>query len=415
MAPENRMKVEKIKNILLAAFAADPFVAYGQLTSRRLRPGEAPDVFLADLRRLGSLAGGMSESVLGCAFVTGLPEHAQDMLRAGVRMADLTLEQLLERARSLMRWVDDGLSGRTRLRTKAANEMLIRRRVEIILALAKEYKLNLVVTLVKSADNKADALTRVPHQWLAPADSLRALDCAAAAAPQNDGLIAKIHHAAGHPGVRRTLYFAKRYDPTLTKRAVSRVVSECNICQSIDPAPAKWHRGTLDVKETWHRLSSDVTHYKGRPYLTVVDCGPSRFAIWRPLKWHTSASIVDHFEAIFLERGAPVEILVDNDPIFQNQAVEVNGTPRHVRHLRRCAPHASQRIKPLNEDAEEEELLICVPTRDVATRINDPAPRRAAELCQRERSRSPQSTEHDRVEVRRSSRLRRQQHCSLCD
>ncbi|KFD50237.1 hypothetical protein M513_08865 [Trichuris suis] len=42
--------------------------------------------------------------------------------------------RLMKDSLTVHRWIDDGLSARTRLRTKAANEMLIRRRVEIIQA-----------------------------------------------------------------------------------------------------------------------------------------------------------------------------------------------------------------------------------------------------------------------------------------
>uniref|UniRef100_A0A5S6QYK9 RNase H type-1 domain-containing protein n=1 Tax=Trichuris muris TaxID=70415 RepID=A0A5S6QYK9_TRIMR len=76
--------------------------------------------------------------------------------------------QLMTDSLTVYRWIDDALSGRARLKTKAASEMLIQRRVAIVLALVEEYDLNLTVTLVKSADNKADALTRVPRRWLAP-------------------------------------------------------------------------------------------------------------------------------------------------------------------------------------------------------------------------------------------------------
>ena len=64
------------------------------------------------------------------------------------------------------RWVDDALTGRARLRTKAHGEMLIRRRVDTIRQLAAELGLSLSVVLVRSADNRADALTRVPRAFI---------------------------------------------------------------------------------------------------------------------------------------------------------------------------------------------------------------------------------------------------------
>ncbi|KFD52830.1 hypothetical protein M513_06321 [Trichuris suis] len=95
LANEDRKDVGRIKEALTAAFAVDRFAAHRQFASRRLNMGESPDVFLADLRRLGTLAGGVSESFLGCAFVAGLPEYVQDLLRAGARMEEHTLNQLV--------------------------------------------------------------------------------------------------------------------------------------------------------------------------------------------------------------------------------------------------------------------------------------------------------------------------------
>ena len=51
--------------------------------------------------------------------------------------------------------------------------------------------------------------------------------------------------------------------------------------QSIDPAPQNWDKGHFSVIDNWQRLAVDVTHYNRFCYLTCVDCGPSRFAIWR--------------------------------------------------------------------------------------------------------------------------------------
>ncbi|KFD61492.1 hypothetical protein M514_26305 [Trichuris suis] len=227
--------------------------------------------------------------------------------------------RLKTKAATLSEWLNDSLSGRTRLKTKAASEMLFRRRMATILALVEEYNLNLGVTLVRSAENRADALTRVPRRWLTPTERSKLAACASAIASQTDQLIAEIHCTSGHPGVKRTLYFAKRRDPTVSKKCVSRVVSNCHICRSIDPAPVKWRHGNLGVERIWQRVSIDVTQFRGKAYLTLIDCGPSRFAIWRPLKYHTSVDICEQLESIFCERGAPDELLADNDTAFRSQ------------------------------------------------------------------------------------------------
>ena len=73
------------------------------------------------------------------------------------------------------RWISDALSGKNRLKTKAANEMPIRRRVGTVLSLIEECELQLSVTLVPSSANKADSLIRVPQRWLRPQSLVPAL------------------------------------------------------------------------------------------------------------------------------------------------------------------------------------------------------------------------------------------------
>ena len=133
--------------------------------------------------------------------------------------------------------------------------------------------------------------------------------------------IASKHQEAGHPGVRRTLYFARRdITRSVTRGMVQAVVAQCQVCKSCDPAPVKWRHGSLDVRETWWRLAIDITHFQGRSYLTVVDCGPSRFSLWRPLRRTDTASVLDELGHISYERGAPAELLGDNDTAFRSRS-----------------------------------------------------------------------------------------------
>ncbi|KRZ83021.1 hypothetical protein T08_5899 [Trichinella sp. T8] len=70
--------------------------------SRKLGPDESPDVFLAELRRLATLFGGVSEKALACAFVAGLPENVRQQLKVRSRMGYLGLSQILTRARAII-------------------------------------------------------------------------------------------------------------------------------------------------------------------------------------------------------------------------------------------------------------------------------------------------------------------------
>ncbi|KFD56609.1 hypothetical protein M513_02285, partial [Trichuris suis] len=99
---EDRRKTEKIREALLRAFAVDSYVAYNEFIVRKLRIGEVPDVYLADLRRLADLAGGVSEKVLRSAFVCGLPSRIRQMMKAGARMESLTLYEVLGRVRAIL-------------------------------------------------------------------------------------------------------------------------------------------------------------------------------------------------------------------------------------------------------------------------------------------------------------------------
>ena len=60
----------------------------------------------------------------------------------------------------------DALTGRARVRTKAASKILVRRRLTILQQLIREYGLHIDVTFVASEQNLADELTRMPRKWL---------------------------------------------------------------------------------------------------------------------------------------------------------------------------------------------------------------------------------------------------------
>ena len=197
-------------------------------------------------------------------------------------------------------WVQLTLSGDHPVRTKGAAEVLIKRRLGILRSLIEELGIRVSIELVPSRVNKADALTRVPKAWLAEDSVL----CSA-------GIIEDLHRRH-HMGVDRTLYLAKRLDPSSKESQVRNVVRGCEECQSIDPAPAKHEAGSLEVDKTWTRLAVDVTHYRGVAYLSMVDCGPGRFALWRRLKRETAQCICNQLRQIFLERGPVEEVLMDN-------------------------------------------------------------------------------------------------------
>ena len=196
------------------------------------------------------------------------------------------------------------------------------------------------VSLVKSSQNKADRLTRVPQRWL---DAIKRnsgpVQPACTASVSSVGLdqIKIVHRQSSHPGVQRTLYFVKQIAPGISKAAVKTVVKECEECQSIDPAPVHWSKGALNVKQTWQLVAMNITHCNGSHFLTVIDCGPARFAIWQRLPRQEATKVINQLKALFYERGLPTEILTDNDTAFWNSLLKTFQNEWTVRHRFRCA------------------------------------------------------------------------------
>ena len=89
-----------ITKALRTAFAVDSFTAYEQFVGRRLQPGETVDVFLAELRRLAVPFGGLSDKMLACAFVAGLPDTVKQLMMS--RMDELPLAHILTKARAVL-------------------------------------------------------------------------------------------------------------------------------------------------------------------------------------------------------------------------------------------------------------------------------------------------------------------------
>ena len=126
----------------------------------------------------------------------------------------------------------------------------------------------------------------------------------------------------GHSGVERTIYFVRRRHPHVTRKQVQEIVRSCEECSSIDPAPQRWTRGSLIMPNVWERLGMDVTHFNGKHYLTLIDCGPSRFTLWRELRCEDCETVMQLLTQVFCEHGPPREILTDNATIFRSQKFE---------------------------------------------------------------------------------------------
>ena len=169
-----------------------------------------------------------------------------DAIIKGINLAILwktTILHLFTDSACVPKWISDTLTGKARVQTKAASEMFIRWRLDTIIKLVKEYALSMNVSLVKSSQNKANQLTRVPQSWL---DAIKRntgpVQPACTASMSSVGLdqIKIVHRQSSLPGVRRTLYFVKQIAPRVSKATVKTVIRECEECQLIDPAPMHW-------------------------------------------------------------------------------------------------------------------------------------------------------------------------------
>ena len=232
-------------------------------------------------------------------------------------------------------WVRSVLNDSKRPKVAGLSEMIVKRRLSLLSDLIDENGLDIQIQLVKSEENKADELTRVPRKWLNKNQcSINVL--------VSDKITDKLRnlHDTHHLGVDRTFHLAKaKWGSDICKKDVEQVVQQCHVCKRVDPAPVQWETGHISVTEDWFRLAMDITHYNGTAYLSIIDCGPSRYAIWRKLRNETSNAVKEQLESIFCERGSPAEVLSDNGPCFR--AIKSVLEKWNVEQLFSCAYRAS--------------------------------------------------------------------------
>lgn len=243
-----------------------------------------------------------------------------DAVLKGVNLAvkwDLREVEVRTDSATVVGWLKSISSAENRVRTKGASEIIVKRRLGILQELMEVCSLKLTAVFVPSEKNKADGLTRVKRAWLGmPKEKGNETELCCVGVPSVKEL-----HQMHHMGVDRTLYVAKRVDPTVTREKVRQVVRECDRCQAIDPAPMVHEPGRISVENDWKRLAVDVTHYRHQLYLSLVDCGPGRVAIWRELWAENAEEIARILNEIFLERGPVEEVLMDNGTVFRSRVV----------------------------------------------------------------------------------------------
>jgi len=237
---------------------------------------------------------------------------------------------LMTDSATVFSWVKSVLDDTRRPKVSGLSEMLVRRRLWLLRELVDEYGIAISMEFVPSEKNRADILTRVPQAWLRRICVGVEQKCGV----EELWLVHKEHHF----GIERTHYLAeKRFGCKVNRRDVENIVQSCQQCKSIDPHPVTWKHGKLSVDGVWQRLAANITFVEGRPYLSVIHCGPSRFAIWQRLQNQTASAVTQSLERIFLERGPPEELLSDNGPCFNSSVTKTLFDKWGISHINSAA------------------------------------------------------------------------------
>lgn len=256
----------------------------------------------------------------------------------------LTTVEVMSDSATVCKWIQSIITGDKKVKVHGLSEMLVKRRLLLLQELIENYELKVSINYIKSCQNKSDQLTRVPKHWLIERSSCGIASLSKLDTTPNQITDEQIRqaHSDHHFGVQRTMYLLKRCYPTqdINEQRVIDEIRNCSKCQSIDPAPVRWQSGGLQVRHNWRRLAVDVTHYHGSLYLTMVDCGPSRFSIWRKIPNESAGVIVTELEEIFRERGPPDELLLDNALSFKSNALQMLCKKWSVYLKYRCAYRA---------------------------------------------------------------------------
>ncbi|XP_047142030.1 uncharacterized protein LOC101238313 [Hydra vulgaris] len=197
-----------------------------------------------------------------------------DSILRGLNLAskwDIKELTIYSDSKSTVGWLNAVLKEKYRVKTRGVSQLLVQRRLNTIKEVAKGFQI--VAQWIPSEINLANRLSRIPQKWCRTV-------CAVELPEQKD--IWKIH-SIGHFGVDRTLQLCLRNNHYVSRKEVSVVIANCNQCNSIDPYSVQWKHGQLSVEKNWNRVAIGFTHVGAELYLSMIDCGPSRYTIRRKL------------------------------------------------------------------------------------------------------------------------------------
>ena len=218
-------------------------------------------------------------------------------------------------------WLKAVITKSHNIKTRALGEVLIRRRLDTIKEIIDNMNLDVRPQLIRSEENLADKLTRVPGKWLSPESPIAAVAVQRPPADYYQQL--KDLHNKSHFGFDRTLELAReKFGGVVSRKIIKKIVSRCHRCQRIDPAVnIRWRKGSLKASNIWEIISMDLMHYMGISYLSSVDNG-SGYIILKKLRNESSSEVCHHIQQILVEFGPPKSILTDNGSVFRSQKIK---------------------------------------------------------------------------------------------
>ena len=176
-----------------------------------------------------------------------------DAILCGVNMAlawKLNKLQMFTGSVIDFHWISDAVTRKSRLSSKVSAELLVRRSLNLFRELVDDYNLDVNVNLISSMDNLADSLTILPGRWIRMLKLNDVANCAGMALMDGESIL-EIHKWTEHFGIRGTLHFVRKKFPNYNKGRYTKVIWECEKCQSIDSSPVAWTHGKLEVNQNW--------------------------------------------------------------------------------------------------------------------------------------------------------------------
>ena len=219
-------------------------------------------------------------------------------------------------------WLNSISFKNKRVKVNGLSEVLVKRRLELLSELISLCELEVTIGFVRSSENLADTLTRVPKHWLTKKPKeysviAESLTDSRVNSDQEKLLVAA--HEKFHGGAEKTAFVANKLYPNkdFSLHEAKLIVKKCSKCLSIDPNPVQsLPTGDLECDKVWQRVAIDTTHFNDKKFLSIIDCGRH---IWRPLKDETAECVSHELDAIFTILGPPDEIVLDNYPSFRSE------------------------------------------------------------------------------------------------